>query len=62
MQYHPESVLDPVADLNSNKSRINFLIAQAFSNFFASECDKNDNQFTNAQLWEVFNAKAGFRG
>eukprot|EP00347_Sterkiella_histriomuscorum_P022934 403336597 len=62
MQYHPESVLDPVSDLLSNRSRINFLVAQSFSNFFASECDQNDNQFQDRNTLEKTFVRNGSRG
>ena len=45
VQYHPEVIYDPADDLNSVRTPTNYKIAQAFSNFFASECDKNNHYF-----------------
>ncbi|CDW72622.1 peptidase c26 family protein [Stylonychia lemnae] len=44
-QYHPEVVLEPASDINALRTPIGFKIAQAFTNFFASECNKNNHQF-----------------
>lgn len=45
VQYHPEAVIEPSADIKAVRTTLTYRLAQSFANFFASECNKNNHQF-----------------
>ncbi|CDW84429.1 gamma-glutamyl hydrolase a-like [Stylonychia lemnae] len=60
-QYHPEAAFDPVSDMHANHQIISFKMAQSFANFYASQCDVNDNQFSDQELLNKWLVKNGYK-